>query len=136
MKILLDTSFLLPTLGIEVRGVASILERLRGHELYYTELSILEATWVAISVAKREAFSRDIFESGLQSIYWNYKRAELNPEITMRALELYESGHRDLIDCMLYSVALHYGMRFASLDRDLRSFVRKVGLDDVFLNSE
>jgi len=134
MKVLLDTSLLLPTLGIEVRGAERLLERLWGHELYYSELSILEAIWVALSLARRGVLDRDLFEWGLQSVFEGYRRAELSPEVVMMGLELYELGHRDIVDCLLYSTALSYGMRFASLDRELREFVRRKGLEDVFLD--
>ena len=52
MRILLDISFLLPIVGIRVKGVEKLLEGLwtmyrRGEvEVYYTELNLLE--WWAI----------------------------------------------------------------------------------------
>jgi len=48
IKILLDTSFLLPIIEIRVREVESILEKLwikyrrREIDIYYTELNLLE----------------------------------------------------------------------------------------------
>jgi len=35
MRILLDTSFLLPSLGVEVAGAAETLESLKENEFYY-----------------------------------------------------------------------------------------------------
>jgi len=42
MKVLLDTSLLLPTLGIDVVKADKILKKLRDYELYYSDFSILE----------------------------------------------------------------------------------------------
>ena len=42
MRILLDTSFLLPSLGVEVTGAAEALVDLEGNDFYYTNFSILE----------------------------------------------------------------------------------------------
>ena len=37
MRILLDTSFLLPSLGVEVTGAAEALENLEGNDFYYSK---------------------------------------------------------------------------------------------------
>ena len=132
MKVLLDTSLLLPTLGIAVKGANKLLKKLYDYELYYSEASILECLWVAISLKKKEEFRYDIYESGMQSIFEGYKKAEIKPDITLKALELYELGHRDLIDCILYSTALYYNMKFASLDRELKGFIRERRLKYIF----
>ncbi len=42
MRILLDTSFLLPSLGIKVTGAAEALENLEGNDFSYSKFSILE----------------------------------------------------------------------------------------------
>jgi predicted nucleic acid-binding protein len=55
LRILLDTSFTLPFLGFKTSEVVmKALPRLRGHELYYSDLSILEALWKIVKVVKRE----------------------------------------------------------------------------------
>ncbi|PLC68742.1 hypothetical protein B7L70_01960 [Vulcanisaeta sp. EB80] len=53
LKILLDTSFLLPIVGVKVEGdVDDLLKRLwvkfrnREVEIYYTELNLLEISWI------------------------------------------------------------------------------------------
>jgi len=44
LRILPDISFTLPFLGFRTsEAVAKALPRLRGHELYYSDLSVLEA---------------------------------------------------------------------------------------------
>ncbi len=41
-------------------------------------------------------------------------------------------GHRDIIDCILYSIALSNNMKFASLDNELKRFVKNNDLKYVF----
>ena len=53
----------------------------------------------------------------MQSIFEGYLKAEINPEIVLKAIELYEMGHRDIIDCIIYSTALQNNLKFATLDR-------------------
>jgi len=132
MKVLLDTSLLLPTLGIEVERADKILKKLRDHELYYSDFSILECLWVVNSLKRKGKFDRDSFETGIRSVFECYIRAEINAEIILKAFEIYEMGHRDIIDCLLYSTALHNNMKFASLDDELKKFVRQNNLEYVF----
>ena len=132
MKVLLDTSLLLPTLGIEVERADKILKRLRDHELYYSDFSILECLWVINSLKRKGKFDRDAFETGIRSVFECYAKAEINAEIALKAFEIYEMGHRDVIDCLLYSIAIHRNMRFASLDEELKKFVRQNNLEYAF----
>lgn len=134
MKVLLDTSLLLPTLGVEVERAEKILEKLRGHELYYSDFSILECLWVVISFRRKGKFDRESFETGIRSIIECYGKAEINAEIVIRAFEIYEMGHKDIIDCILYSIALSNNMRFASLDSELEGFVKNNNLENVFFS--
>jgi len=134
MRVLLDTSLLLPTLGIEVEKADKILKRLRDHELYYSELSILECLWVVNSLKKKGKSDRESFETGIRSIFECYAKAEINAEIVLRAFEIYEMGHRDIVDCLLYSTASKNNMKFASLDDELKGFVKDNDLEYVFFD--
>ena len=84
---MLDTSLLPPTLGIEVKKAEKVLDKLRRHELYYSDFSILECLW-AISSLKKEKFEQEIFEVGMKSIFEGYIRAKINTEIILKAFEL------------------------------------------------
>ncbi len=132
MKVLLDTSLLLPTLGVDVERADKILKKLRNHKLYYSDFSILECLWVVSSLKKKGQFDRDSFETGIRSIFECYAKAEINAEIILRAFEIYEMGHKDIIDCILYSIALGNDTKFASLDNELKEFVRSNNLKYVF----
>jgi len=134
MRVLLDTSLLLPTLGIEIERANRILEKLRDYELYYSDFSILECLWVINSLKRKGKFDHDAFETGMRSISECYIRAEINAEIVLKAFEIYKTGHKDFIDCLLYSTALYNNMKFASLDNELRKFVKENNLEYAFFD--
>ncbi|MCD6443630.1 PIN domain nuclease, partial [Candidatus Bathyarchaeota archaeon] len=53
-RLLLDTSFLLPVIGFETSNtVMRAFEKLRLYTLYYTDLSLLEASWKIVKVVKK-----------------------------------------------------------------------------------
>ena len=54
MRILLDTSFLLPSMGVEVTGASEVLKKLKEeeNELYYSNFSLLESLWVLLSLER------------------------------------------------------------------------------------
>ncbi len=97
-----------------------------------SDFSILECLWVANSLKKKGNFDQSIFEAGMESIFEGYMKAEINPKIVLEALELYGMGYGDIIDCMLYSTALQNDLKFATLDKELKEFVRKNKLDYIF----
>ncbi len=128
LKILLDTSFILPILGIDVGiTVRKTLEKLGNlnAELYYSRFNILEALWVAVRLAKRGSLDVDRFSRGLRSIYASRRLKTVNEDILVfeRSLELYMMGHNDLIDNVLYSIALCKGLKLLTLDEELVKFI-------------
>jgi hypothetical protein len=46
---------------------------------------------------------------------------------------LYALGHRDLMDDLLYGIAVSRGMKFLATDEALKKFVREHGYADVFI---
>lgn len=130
--ILLDSTFLLPTFGVEVEDIgADDLKTLKDSSkkvgLYCSHVSFVEiigklarnsteANFEAINLA-----IRSLLESGTYG--W------VNPSAKAIALafELRAKGHRDNIDNILYSTALDAGMRFLSMDEELKDFLSRKG---------
>ena len=107
LKVLLDTSFILPTLGIRVSSeIEECLKRLReiNAEIHYSIFSILESIWIAINLMKESKFDFDRFKLGLRSVIEarKYKCVTENTEVLIKALNLYDMGHVDIIDNILY----------------------------------
>jgi len=133
VKVLVDTTYLLPILGVEVEGVEEALKALR--ELYvkgrikllYSPFSLLEAIG-KISRAKYDA--RRVNE-GITSIMDSgvFKAALPGPKAYVEALELRRRGFKDLIDLLLYLTAKQYGARFLTRDRELAEFLEREGRD-------
>lgn len=139
--ILLDTSFLLPTLGISVSGATEegikILSETET-ELYYSRFSILESLWVATRTVNDSAFCDESLRPGLKSIIESgrYERVEEDSEIFSEAFTLYGLGHKDMIDNILYASAARLGLILLTLDDELRKFVLEKRLKDPFISVE
>lgn len=129
--ILLDTPLLLPVVGVKVRGVEELLEKLwikykRGEvEVYYTELNILEIAWKL----SRVNYDPVIVERGLLSIERNFTKAPLRYTSLLKALELRRRDFSDLIDILLYTIAYENKLKLLTLDKGLVEFLESVGED-------
>jgi len=134
MRILIDTSFLLPSLGVEVAGAAGTLEKLKKNEFYYSNFSVLECLWVLASLERKKVtIEMETVETGLKSIERSYNRVVEDAEVFLNALKLRRAGHTDFIDCLLYAISLREGLKFLSFDTELKEFVQKRGFDDPIL---
>ena len=135
LKVLLDTSFLLPSLGVDVgREVAKGLKSLdeKEVEIYYSRFSVLESLWVVAGLLKHGEFDGERFSLGLRSITdgGRYRLLEEGAHAYGEGLRLYRLGHRDMIDNVLYASAVSHGLRFLTLDRELKEFIEDTGLED------
>ncbi len=137
-RILLDTSFLLPTLGIEVeQDVMDSLSKLNseGIKSFYSGLSLLESSWMAIKQIKKGNYQDAIFRKGLLSItktgYYDEVPTDANDYLV--ALSFYQKGHSDMIDNLLYATALSNRCHFLTIDDQLRRFIKEKKYENVIL---
>lgn len=141
MKALVDTSFLLPSMGIDVgRKAVAALEKLQEDkaEIYFSQFSILESLWVAARLCKTEGQELESVLAGLRSILEGgvYKRATENWEVFTDALRLYLEGHRDIIDNILYADSIHYEMKLLTLDTELKGFIQARKLQNTIITPD
>ena len=137
MKILLDTSFLLPSLGVDVAGTTEALENLEENEFYYSNFSILECLWVLASLERKKVkIELGTVEVGLRSIERSYKRVIEDAGVFLDALKLRRTGHTDFIDCLLYAISLREGLKFLSFDSELKEFLQRKEFKDTILVPE
>jgi predicted nucleic acid-binding protein len=140
-KILLDTSFILPTLGISVSGITPEVIRFLAQagqvEIYYSRFSVIESLWVATRIPDA-TFDGETFQLGLRSIIegHRYSRTEEDSEIFREAFRLYKLGHKDMIDNILYASATQIGLLLLTLDDELKKFVNEKRLKYVFLSPD
>ncbi|MGC9137291.1 PIN domain-containing protein [Caldivirga sp.] len=137
MEILLDTTFLLPIVGVRVREVEEIMEKLwikyrRGEvKVYYTDLNMLEIAWKLSKTSYNP-----VIREGLLSIERNFTKIPLRHSSLLKALELKRKGFNDLIDLLLYTTAQDNDLMFLTLDRTLVNFLRSIGENvDIVLTS-
>ena len=140
-SILLDTSFILPTLGIAVSGVTpeaiKFLAEVPQTEIYYSRFSVLESLWVATRISNAVSDAETV-QLGLRSIIegHRYKRVEEDSEIFKEAFRLYRLGHKDMIDNILYASALSLGLLLWTFDDQLKKFVLGKQLKDIFISPD
>lgn len=137
-KILLDTSFLLPTLGVEVeQEVTRTLSRIDPEEirLFYSDWSLLESSWIAVRQIKQGTYQAPLFRRGLLSITKTavYEPVLASPDDYLNALDFYERGHPDMIDNLLYVTSLRNQYRFLTIDSAFMEFISLNGIEDITL---
>ena len=126
MEVVVDTSFLLPTLGVDVEEeVYDAIRLFRRVEVFYLEVSLLEALWKLA----RLGVDPGRIALGVDAIRRTYRLLTPGPEAFSEALELYRLGHRDLVDDLLYAAASSTGRPLLTVDRAFIDFLREVGRD-------
>lgn len=138
LRILLDTSFILPTLGIDVneRVINAIRElKQREAEIFFSRFSLLESLWVAAKLIKTRKFDYRRFLTGLESLFkaGRYKLISEGPDTFMKAIELYRLGHEDMIDNILYATSIEHNLNFLTLDEELKEFIKRNRLRDTLI---
>lgn len=137
-EVLLDTSFILPSLGIDTgEDVRKGLVRLRtlGLKVWCSHFTIMEALWVGARLVRQDVLDEEAFQHGLRSILkgGRYLMVEEDPEVYTDALRLFSLGHGDMIDNLLYSTSKRLGLRFLTIDEKFRTFIRSKGLKDTLV---
>jgi len=139
LKVLLDTTFILPSLGIDVgEEVLKGLSKLAQIKvnIYFSRFSILETLWIAARLSKSPNFNTEIFKLGLRSILEGkrYMKVEESSEILDEALRLYMLGHKDMIDNILYATSTNLNLKLLTLDKELKEFIHEKGLMDTLIH--
>ncbi|OYT26549.1 MAG: hypothetical protein B6V02_01470 [Thermoprotei archaeon ex4572_64] len=123
LKILVDTSFLLPALGIDVEDeVLECIKYFHKVDVHYTELSLLEAFWKILKIISMN--DMDIVIEGLNAIRITYKLVIIPSTAYISAFKLYREGHKDFIDNLLYSTSRELNLKFLTIDYDFINFLR------------
>jgi len=125
-KILLDSTYILPILGIEVEDIEEILTTLRelsrnGKAIfYYTEFNIIEI----LGKISREDYDPNIVSKGLSIIQEEFKLTNPTTEGYIKAIELKKKGFKDLIDLLLYTTSTTRNLIFLTRDKPLIEFLK------------
>lgn len=123
-RVLIDTTFLLPALGVEVEEEAmKAISLFRRLEVYYLEVGVLEAMWKILKVVSPEHL--DVIRVGLDSMRNTYNRLDVPVEAYVEAYRIYYEGHRDYIDALHYSTAKISGIPWLTIDDEFIEFLRQ-----------
>ena len=132
VDILLDSTFLLPTFGVEVEDIddddlKTLKDSSKKVGLYCSYVSFVE---ILGKLARNSTESNfEAIDLAIRSLLESGTYGWVNPSAKAIALafELRTKGHRDNIDNILYSTALDAGMRFLSMDEELKDFLSRKG---------
>lgn len=139
VKVLLDSTFLLPTIGVQVKEISerdlkSLAKFREKMEYYCLNQSLVEVVGKVAKNCKEEELL-EIIELGLRSLLESNAYKWINPtaDALIEAIELKVKGHRDIIDNMLYATAHKMEMYLLSIDKDLYEFLKDQGYDTSFI---
>ena len=128
-KILLDSTYLLPIVGVKVEGIDDVLRALaeiwreRKAEFYYTPFNMLE---IMGKIAKTE-YDERIAYLGLSTISDEFKAIQPTVEGYLKAMELRRKGFKDIIDLLLYTTSLTRNTLFLTRDSELIRYLSNLG---------
>ncbi len=123
-SILIDTTFLLPALGVSVEKEAEeVIPYFRELNVYYLEVGLLEAMWKIMKVVPQDKLRR--VKIGIEAIRNTYKLLEPPAKAYIEAIEIYYKGHKDYIDALYYATAKNTNIPLLTIDYVLIEFLRK-----------
>ncbi|QKR00885.1 PIN domain-containing protein [Metallosphaera tengchongensis] len=127
LELIVDTSFLLPFLGIKVKGIDQTL--LEGKRLYYPSLMTSELMAVVIKEARKlklEKIPEEVVV-GLSYIKSTVNFLELDDLNTV--YQIVRKGWNDIFDAILYSSHVFTGTPLITLDKAFYDFLNRGGFD-------
>ncbi len=125
-RVLVDTTFLLPALGIEVEKEAmGVIKYFHDLNVYYTEFGLLEAMWKVIKLVNPKDI--DVVRLGLKAIENTYSVLKPPSEAYLKAWEIFLKGHRDFIDALYYSTAVLTRTPLLTIDKEFIKFLAGKG---------
>ncbi len=130
-RLLIDTTYLLPILGvkIELKEYEYIFPLvLRRYEVIYNPVSLIEAKWILLKLIKTHpeeaAYLLNSYVEGLATIvHSNYLRPTVltNPKIEEVADKLFiEIKIKDYFDRIIYATAIYYNATLLTEDQTIK----------------
>ena len=137
LDVLLDSTYLLPSFGIEVEGLADEhIRALRGAwsrglvRFYCLSVAWIEVIGKVCREARRSGVEvSDVVNTAIRSLLESgvYEWVNPTPDAIKLAFKLRLAGHKDVIDNLLYATSITRSMIFLTIDDALRDFLVKHG---------
>lgn len=130
--ILLDTIYLLPILGMKVRGLrgyAKYIDKiLDTYDVYYHPVSLIESKWELIHLSRKIGIKdwesiTSRYRQGLNYILKSGKFIQLrftSSEVEEEVDYLIGKGYKDYFDLLIFSTAFIEGLTLITEDNELR----------------
>jgi len=126
MKILLDNTYLLPAIGISIRGLRkeAVLDILkRGHEVLVSQITIFELSAKGAKYVVEGKLSADRVCRGIKAVVYD-DRIKIIPmhdtSILLTAFKL-RRNVSDFIDCIIISSAINSADMLLTEDEDIHN---------------
>lgn len=129
MKVLLDTTYLLPAIGVAISGAPSevlLLVRELGHRTLASSVSVLEVAAKGGKLVAGHRLARRRLVRGLRAILTDSELevVAMNREDILVAAADLRSRHSDFLDCVLIATAAAESDVFLTEDRGLQRMAR------------
>lgn len=127
-RILVDTSFLLPAVGLDVEEeVYDAVKCFHKVAVCYIEASILEIIWKAVKIVPESEMN--LVRIGIEAIRSTYTLITPGASALLESYVLYRRVHRDLIDNLLYAVSNEHKIPLLTIDRKFIQTLETNGRD-------
>ena len=123
MKLLLDTTYLIPFMGVEVERVKreSIESTLKEHQIQISEVQFFELFAKGNKLGARGLTGIEEVIDGIESLYHSLEVLPLvEPDVLKYANLIYRHGLKDIIDSIILASALRFSEGLATLDQGIR----------------
>jgi PIN domain nuclease of toxin-antitoxin system len=147
IKVLLDSTYILPSFGVEVEGLSAehatqLREAAVKGKVNFCCLSVVWVEVIGKICREKERLRKDIddiVDIAVKSLMKSgfYEWLKPTSDAVKLAFKLRTLGHRDNIDNLLYATSTTNGMQLLTMDEDLKSFLSQNNLKvDNLINHE
>jgi len=126
-KVIIDTSYLLPIFGVEVKTKIKLVDILRSYiKIYYNPISLVEIKWVLYRIVRRGLLpldeARKSYREGLDVLFRDkrFRQTSLtSSSIEEIADKLEDLGLRDYFDRLIAATAIAGEYKLITEDKEL-----------------
>lgn len=139
VKVLLDSTYLLPSFGIEVEGLldehimqlreAAVKGKVKFYCLSVVWVEVIGKVYRESQRLKTDTGLEEVLDIAVKSLLESrfYRWIQPTCEAVKLAFKLRKLGHRDNVDNLLYATSLTNNMVFLTMDEDLKDFLIEHG---------
>ena len=99
--------------------------KLSLYELYYSDISLLEALWKIAKTIKGSKEETARIKEGIKALRSTAKQVNIEEKAVENTINMYKLGHKDMIDNLLYSTAKTGKLKLLTVDKSLIKFIEK-----------